>query len=810
MFDREEFTSLQEGVIDGLAQTLEFPVSQALLGNSFVGDMKEALEQPFLNAYLVQETRQPHQDLALYSTPEAAYRAFWRTIRSTLAKTKPDKVHPVTQAKRIAGWLATAVLNAATIAAGDKDSHKMWLSCRDDRVRDTHVSADGQVVRWDSKFRVDGVYVQYPGEPVGPPALWINCRCLAVSAPGEMMPIAASVSEESVMLAELDEPVEDFAPEVELTDEDMSEGLNGFQPENAVPWHAVLAPEGVASGDGRQFSAEALTWRDLPLPLSWQRVNADGHDGSVVVGRIDNIVREGNLLLADGEFLSNDGSDEVVGLISEGALRGVSVDVDSAVMAADSVPGGLVEFAEGRICGATIVPIPAFHEAVINLGTRDSKPFSVVESSDEVDEFRDYTTDQRKKMADKGWALPDGSFPIADLADLKNAIHAIGRAGDPAAAKAHIKKRARALGHADLIPEGWTAEVDEFGGPRGGADKRGPGWVTHPKETRKIHSYWTTPGQPGYAKIGWGTPGDFNRCKRQLAKYIGPLYLNRTCAEWHHDALGYWPSTHAKKLKGKHSLEMLEDCGCSVNLVASAGPSILEQAWFEDPQLEAPTPLTVSDDGRVVGHLATWGVCHIGISGTCTTPPHSKTNYALFRTGVVHTNEGIVPVGQITLGTGHADLRGHRLATQMHYDNTGTAVADVACGEDEHGIWVAGAVRGNLEEDRLHALRAGALSGDWRSVGGNLELVAALVVNTPGFPIPRIGLAASAGEQTALVASGIVTLRAPSLDVRQAVREALDEIEGAKRREERVLALMSTVREARVGRVLTFAGEGGQ
>ena len=43
--------------------------------------------------------------------------------------------------------------------------------------------------------------------------------------------------------------------------------------------------------------------------------------------------------------------------------------------------------------------------------------------------------------------MPDGSFPIANVEDLKNAIQSIGRAKDPDAAKAHIKKRARDLGH---------------------------------------------------------------------------------------------------------------------------------------------------------------------------------------------------------------------------------------------------------------------------------------------------------------------------------------------------------------------------
>lgn len=70
--------------------------------------------------------------------------------------------------------------------------------------------------------------------------------------------------------------------------------------------------------------------------------------------------------------------------------------------------------------------------------------------------WRDVSTDEREKLADAGKALPDGSFPIANVSDLHNAIQAYGRAKDKAAAKRHIIKRARALGATDALPEGWT------------------------------------------------------------------------------------------------------------------------------------------------------------------------------------------------------------------------------------------------------------------------------------------------------------------------------------------------------------------
>lgn len=59
----------------------------------------------------------------------------------------------------------------------------------------------------------------------------------------------------------------------------------------------------------------------------------------------------------------------------------------------------------------------------------------------------------------KNYTLPDGSFPIPDVAHLKKAIQACGRAKDQDKAKAHIKSRAKALGREDLIPDEWKSQV---------------------------------------------------------------------------------------------------------------------------------------------------------------------------------------------------------------------------------------------------------------------------------------------------------------------------------------------------------------
>ena len=70
-------------------------------------------------------------------------------------------------------------------------------------------------------------------------------------------------------------------------------------------------------------------------------------------------------------------------------------------------------------------------------------------------EKRDYSTDARRRMAESGEAMPDGSFPIANRADLRNAIQSVGRASNYEAARRHIISRARALGAEDMLPEDW-------------------------------------------------------------------------------------------------------------------------------------------------------------------------------------------------------------------------------------------------------------------------------------------------------------------------------------------------------------------
>jgi hypothetical protein len=82
---------------------------------------------------------------------------------------------------------------------------------------------------------------------------------------------------------------------------------------------------------------------------------------------------------------------------------------------------------------------------------------------------RDYSAATRRRMAAEGQAMPDGSFPIANEADLRNAIQSVGRAANYEAARRHIIRRARALGLTDILPEEWSVNKSfwkgAFAGP---------------------------------------------------------------------------------------------------------------------------------------------------------------------------------------------------------------------------------------------------------------------------------------------------------------------------------------------------------
>lgn len=146
------------------------------------------------------------------------------------------------------------------------------------------------------------------------------------------------------------------------------------------------------------------------------------------------------------------------------------------------------------------------------------------------------------------------------------------------------------------------------------------------------------------------------------------------------------------------------------------------------------------------------------------------------------------------MDTGHPEDETLTAAAAVaHYDNTGTQAMYVAAGEDQYGIWVAGCVAPDMDEEKIMKARAAKLSGDWRAVRGNLEMVAVLAVNTGGFLVPR-SYETSEGV-LALVAAGVVPrgveLTTPSTEITDAVQAELDRREAAKQAKEALAAVQA-------------------
>ena len=66
-----------------------------------------------------------------------------------------------------------------------------------------------------------------------------------------------------------------------------------------------------------------------------------------------------------------------------------------------------------------------------------------------------FSPEERKKLAKEGKAMPNGSFPIRDEKDLKDAIKLASMAKNVSAAKAFIVKRSKEMELEKLIPESW-------------------------------------------------------------------------------------------------------------------------------------------------------------------------------------------------------------------------------------------------------------------------------------------------------------------------------------------------------------------
>ncbi|MBW4033505.1 MAG: hypothetical protein HIU88_12730 [Acidobacteria bacterium] len=135
-------------------------------------------------------------------------------------------------------------------------------------------------------------------------------------------------------------------------------------------WAGPIGFEGVPTGDGRVIGPDALSAAAFPLPLRWAPRDVGGHDGAIVVGRIDSVSRrDGGAIWAEGLLdLGSPEGREIARQIAGGFAGGISLDLDAADSAPVELNGETATLTtSARVRAATIVAVPAFSDARIEL-----------------------------------------------------------------------------------------------------------------------------------------------------------------------------------------------------------------------------------------------------------------------------------------------------------------------------------------------------------------------------------------------------------------------------------------------------------
>lgn len=508
-------------------------------------------------------------------------------------------------------------------------------------------------------------------------------------------------------------------------------------------WSGVLARLGVPTGDKRIIAPGALTNRDLPLPLMWQRVSDSGHAGSVTVGAIETLTIDNasGMVTATGTFLPVRGAAEAQ-VQTEAGVTGPSIDIfddidvqevqtliEAGVVGPNLMDDmddleytmdddGMIVITRGRIAGATLVQIPAFADVSIEMSEpmpmdpEDmGRPAGWDMPEDDQDPHRRsslYASVGAFSVRSEGWS----SMPIADPS----------RPWDGPAAADRVFAWAGGPDNVD-----WGKYAKAFLRKDDSADP----------ETRGAYGF-------GIADVIDGT------------LTIVPKGVFAAAAAVQGARTGKAPADADGMKRVLRGIYDRLDRPAPFSLTASAAP-LPPLEWFRQPDLDQLTPLTVSDTGRVFGHIAGWGQCHIGLPG-CVTPPRSQSGYSDFHGDAQPTQEGVLlPVGVLVAGPRHADPQLAFHAAQAHYDDPDARVAKVVAGEDDYGIWVAGWILPDAKERAVEIFKSSPVSGDWRWRAGSLELTAVCSVNVPGFPVPRARVAFRNGAQRMLIGSFGIT-----------------------------------------------------
>ena len=672
---------------------------------------------------------------------------------------------------------------------------KRWLSVRDGDVRLTHApitGADGQIVPIGGMFTVGGFAARYPGAPELPAHEAVNCRCVMIIETRQLPVVATGGPVEPEEVAELAQAFEREEP-------DQYGSNHGILDELPDGWRGPIALLDRPTGDQRMLLTPPNGLRTRQYPMSVTREHV-GPGKDIFIGTIDRSwihPEMPHVLMGEGRWdLGGRDGREAARLCGSKMLQTMSIQPDETTIEQGFMDpeGKLVGFEEAtvkvktpegaeyhdlkegykvfdlisdwRLASVAMVSIPAFDEARIEpvFGYVWAQKLAEDELAEETfEELLEQVEDS--ELRGKLLRAAEDSF-AADNSHGELVAAVIGNTGYPVyperkhkwdghQARQRVAKWASSDGSGDLDKINWSkfgraflyrgkpktgnsAELDAFHAElRGFAEEDAPK-TGYRVEDFKLGFVDIIDGKPyivanGLIGIAGGhgvtaTKGIPEAEVKAIKRKLCTLYSKAR------NVFSDFPECPFSPSSGKPSQASLEP-----ELIAAAG-QVFNRESFQDPKFTGPTPLTVKD-GRVFGHVALFDACYMAPGGNraCLTPPRNAS-YDRFHVHGARLDDGsILPVGMITFGEGHR-AHGGLKAAQAAYANIATGAAKVRVGEDEFGVWCAGEVLDQFA-DRADDLLLSPLSGHWEpdlDQGGALTLIAAHVVVSPGFHVPRL------------------------------------------------------------------------
>jgi hypothetical protein len=523
----------------------------------------------------------------------------------------------------------------------------------------------------------------------------------------------------------------------------------------SISWEGVLAIEGEETGDGREFANGSLGWATPPLPLMYQYETSHGGttDKSTNVGNITEVWRDGNKIMGRGTIDLDDQYGMQAARKMKGKyLNGVSIDADSVKesdvelvfaqpdpsmseeqqlieMMAGAAPEKTI-FHKGRVRGATLVNLPAFVGASLeltgDLSMLDEEPLTAAGGK-----VRRYIRDLRGRFDDDP--------------NAKN--HEGG--GDTNPPKVDST---RSIYRGGLAQGGIDDEDYEIIGD----PESDEGAEVRPRSRRPTYTNNAEEDDSGFYDDE--TPEEKRRRRERRDAALDSDYDVRVV------------TAAATPTRRGYTIEI---------------PEVPPIGFFREPtELPPIGAVWIEPNGHIFGLVGPSGVPHRAFRNKRITIPMGNVDYTRWmnRPTVVMGEDGElikIRTGVITMNCGHLSPYASDDAEERmsHYDNSCSIAAVVRVGESRQhkAPWVAGAIMPMSSEDFLR-FSACQLSGDWpphRERRGWKEFVAALAVPVPGFARSTNVAAVRVDDNSVVTASTVPIMLTEAAYVEDTV-EAVD------------------------------------